>query len=76
MPRKKFSDEGDEIEMTDEEKNKLQFEHTDKLTHLLNAICLWDFKLDDHERLSRLNIFQTLLKPNGDSLHLLSKAWG
>ena len=49
---------------------------TDRIVHLINALCCWDFKLNDHERLAKLNLPQTLYQPNGDPLHPLASAWG
>ena len=48
----------------------------DYFNHLINAICCWDFKLNDHEKLAKLNIPQLLSKPGGDSAHLLALCWG
>ena len=47
----------------------------DTYVHLLDSLC-WDFSNEDHELLDRLEIFDALLKGNGDLVHPLRSAWG
>lgn len=46
------------------------------IVHMINAVCCWDYKLNDHDDLAKLNVFQTLLKPNNEDLHPISLGWG
>lgn len=59
-----------------EDTEELRFTHDDRIVYLLNALCLWDFKLNDHESLAKLDIFKNLMKPNDDAFHPLSLSWG
>ena len=59
-----------------EDTEEPRFTHNDQIVYLLNALCLWDFKLNDHESLAKLDIFKNLVKPNDDAFHPLSLSWG
>ena len=52
-----------------------EMKNQDTYVHLLDALC-WDFTTEDHDLIDRLNIFDTLLKGNGELVHPLKSAWG
>lgn len=52
-----------------------KLDSADEYVHLLNAFC-WEFSPEDHHMLSKLKIFDTLWRGNGDRMHPLARAWG
>ena len=44
----------------------------DQMVHLLDALC-WDYTSEDHDWLSKLEIFKTLLVGNGKIQHMIRR---
>ena len=45
------------------------FDKEQDIVFYVEALC-WDYEPEDHNELAKLQIFETLLKGNGDMLHL------
>ena len=52
-----------------------QLANEDNYVHLLDALC-WDYKPEDLHFLDKHDIFNTLLKGNGEIVHPLRVSWG
>lgn len=47
----------------------------EELVYLLNGLC-WSFSTEDHARLAKLGMFDTLLKGDGSKLNKIRVSWG
>ena len=47
----------------------------DLYVHMVNALC-WSYRSEDHEWLVKLDLFDAMLRGDGETLHPLRSSWG